>query len=163
MNVASCWLVCCVVKIAFWIWILCGFLIQIEFQRAINAVLIIRNCDSSIDFDWHMLRHQLCNNNNNNYYYYSLLAWWYCMICLWLAGVISLLVSLLCYVTMWNSPADVGGTSYDGNGENKKDDRGIFNTEIHQTNFMLTKRCSMTFLYWVYISVELKLGLRIRR
>jgi len=41
-----------------------------EMWHAINCPTIVfsvlRNCDSAIDFDWHMLRHQLFNNNNNN-------------------------------------------------------------------------------------------------
>ena len=42
-----------------------------------------------------------------------------------MTGVVSLLISLLCYITMWNSPADVGGTSNVSNGENKSDDQGL--------------------------------------
>jgi len=30
-----------------------------------TTIHIFRNYDSSIDFDYHMLRHQLCNNNSN--------------------------------------------------------------------------------------------------
>ena len=46
--------------------------------------------------------------------------------------MISVLVSLLCYLTIWNSPADVGGTTSVSSGEGKKNDKGqCFTVKIY--------------------------------